>query len=113
MKQVKARKHALVGNFRTGMTRWMERLPNCKVYRGHARFAGPRTIGVNGDTLVAGGIIINAGGRALVPGSKATNHSCELQRAARPPWLGADIACNDLHRRRRVSELVTGQNYGL
>lgn len=67
MQQVKARKDAIVEKSRTGVTRWMERLPKGKVYRGHARFADPRTVTVNGETLVADRIIINAGGRALVP----------------------------------------------
>lgn len=67
LKQVKARKDAIVEKSRTGVTRWMERLPNGKVYRGHARFAGPRAVAVNGEMLVADRIIINVGGRAFVP----------------------------------------------
>ena len=38
-----------------------------KVYRGHARLTGPRTVVVNEELLEADRIIINAGGRAFVP----------------------------------------------
>jgi pyruvate/2-oxoglutarate dehydrogenase complex dihydrolipoamide dehydrogenase (E3) component len=67
MKRVKARKDGIVEKSRTGVTRWMENLKNNTVYRGHARFTGPKTISVNDQTLTATKIIINTGGRALVP----------------------------------------------
>jgi pyruvate/2-oxoglutarate dehydrogenase complex dihydrolipoamide dehydrogenase (E3) component len=67
MKRVKARKDAIVSKSRDGVTRWMEELPDGKVYRGHARFTGPKSVSVNGHNLEAGKIIINTGGRALVP----------------------------------------------
>jgi len=67
MKRVKARKDAIVARSRDGVTSWMEGLPNGKVYRGHARFTGPKTVSVNGANLTADKIIINTGGRALVP----------------------------------------------
>jgi pyruvate/2-oxoglutarate dehydrogenase complex dihydrolipoamide dehydrogenase (E3) component len=67
MQRVKARKDAVVANSRNGVTGWMEGLPNTTVYRGHARFTGPRTVSVNGEVLEADKIIINTGGRALIP----------------------------------------------
>ncbi len=67
MKRVKARKDAIIMKSRNGVTNWMEGLKNGKVYRGHARFSGPNTIVVNGETLTADKIVINTGGRALVP----------------------------------------------
>jgi pyruvate/2-oxoglutarate dehydrogenase complex dihydrolipoamide dehydrogenase (E3) component len=67
MKRVKARKDAIVAKSRDGVTNWMERLANGKVYRGHARFTGPKTVSVNGEILAADRIVINTGGRALVP----------------------------------------------
>lgn len=67
MKRVKARKDAIVAKSRDGVTNWMERLANAKVYRGHARFTGPKTVSVNGEILAAERIVINTGGRALVP----------------------------------------------
>jgi pyruvate/2-oxoglutarate dehydrogenase complex dihydrolipoamide dehydrogenase (E3) component len=67
MKRVKARKDAIVASSRNGVTGWMEGLANAAVYRGHARFTGPRTVSVNGEVLEADKIIINTGGRALIP----------------------------------------------
>jgi pyruvate/2-oxoglutarate dehydrogenase complex dihydrolipoamide dehydrogenase (E3) component len=65
MGKVKARKDAIVLKSRSGVTKWMEGLAT--VYRGHARFTGPKTISVNGDVLEADKIVINTGGRAFVP----------------------------------------------
>ncbi len=67
MKRVKARKDAIIARSRDGVTQWMEGLESGKVYRGHARFIGPKTISVNDEILEAGKIFINAGGRAFVP----------------------------------------------
>lgn len=67
MKLVKARKDTIILKSREGVTRWMEGLVNVTVYRGHARFTGPKTMSVNGDTLTADKIFINTGGRAMVP----------------------------------------------
>jgi pyruvate/2-oxoglutarate dehydrogenase complex dihydrolipoamide dehydrogenase (E3) component len=67
MKRVKERKDSIVAGSRNGVTRWMETLEGGKVYRGHARFEGPRTVRVNGESIEADKIFINTGGRALVP----------------------------------------------
>jgi pyruvate/2-oxoglutarate dehydrogenase complex dihydrolipoamide dehydrogenase (E3) component len=67
MKRVKARKDTIVAKSRDGVMKWMEGLEHGKVYRGHARFTGPRTISVNNETLEAERIFINTGGRASVP----------------------------------------------
>lgn len=67
MKRVKARKDEIVAKSQSGVAEWMDGLKNAKVYRGHARFEGPRSIRVNGDLLEAGKIVINTGGRALIP----------------------------------------------
>ena len=66
MKRVKARKDEIVAKGRSGVMRWMERLPNGTVYRGHARFEGPRSVRIGADLLTADRIFINTGGRALV-----------------------------------------------
>ena len=71
MKRVKARKDAIVTKSRSGLASWMER--RTKVYRGHARLTGPRTVVVNGDVLEAERIIINTGGRAFVPALPGLN----------------------------------------
>jgi pyruvate/2-oxoglutarate dehydrogenase complex dihydrolipoamide dehydrogenase (E3) component len=67
MKRVKARKDAIVAKSRDGVMKWMEGLEHGKVYRGHARFTGPKTISVNNESLEADRIFINTGGRASVP----------------------------------------------
>lgn len=67
MSRVKARKDAIVAKSRDGVTNWMEGLEGGKVYRGHARFIGPKTISVNNEILMADRIFINTGGRAFVP----------------------------------------------
>jgi pyruvate/2-oxoglutarate dehydrogenase complex dihydrolipoamide dehydrogenase (E3) component len=67
MGRVKARKDAIVAASRDGVAGWMDGLPNTKVYRGHARFTGPKSVSVNGEVLEADKIVINTGGRAVVP----------------------------------------------
>jgi pyruvate/2-oxoglutarate dehydrogenase complex dihydrolipoamide dehydrogenase (E3) component len=67
MKRVKARKDEIVEDSREGVSDWMEGLANTTVYRGHARFTGPKTVSVNGEVLEADEIVVNTGGRALVP----------------------------------------------
>jgi pyruvate/2-oxoglutarate dehydrogenase complex dihydrolipoamide dehydrogenase (E3) component len=67
MRSVKARKDEIVAKGRNGVMRWMERLPNCTVYRGHGRFVDAKTIRVGDETLSAERVFINTGGRALVP----------------------------------------------
>jgi len=67
LKRVKARKDEIVMGSRNGVKRWLEGLKNATVYHGHARFTGAKTVSVNGDVLQADKIIINTGGRALVP----------------------------------------------
>jgi pyruvate/2-oxoglutarate dehydrogenase complex dihydrolipoamide dehydrogenase (E3) component len=67
MQRVKARKDEIVRKSSQGVEKWMEGLKGGKVYRGHARFTGKKTVAVNGETLTAGKIFIDVGGRPLVP----------------------------------------------
>ena len=67
MKRVKARKDEISGKSRTGLESWLRDMENCTVYTGHARFESSRLVRVGQDTLTAGRIFINAGGRAAVP----------------------------------------------
>jgi pyruvate/2-oxoglutarate dehydrogenase complex dihydrolipoamide dehydrogenase (E3) component len=67
MKKVKARKDEISGRSKQGVENWMDGLANATVYRGHARFDGPRTVRVNDNVLAADKIFVNVGGRALVP----------------------------------------------
>ena len=67
MKRVKARKDAVVAQFRNGLTDALEANANCKLYRGHARFLSSREVEIGGERLRAERIFINVGGRASVP----------------------------------------------
>ncbi len=62
---VMARKDAIVARSSGGIEKWMEK--SATVYRGHARFTGADSVQVNGETLSAGRIYLNVGGRPLVP----------------------------------------------
>ncbi len=67
MAKVKARKDDIMLADRKGVESWLEGMDGCTVFRGHARFEDPHTIGVNGDLLHADRIFLNVGGRAVVP----------------------------------------------
>jgi pyruvate/2-oxoglutarate dehydrogenase complex dihydrolipoamide dehydrogenase (E3) component len=67
MKRVKARKDQVVQQSRDGVTKWLKSASNVTVIEGHARFAAPNEISVNGRHLNAERIFINTGGRATVP----------------------------------------------
>jgi len=67
MKQVKARKDAIVKQSNSGVTNWLKTMENLTVFEGHGRLESPGSVRVNGDTLEAGKIILNVGGRATVP----------------------------------------------
>ncbi len=64
---VVARKDKIVTSFRSGQEKKVAERPTLKLYRGHARFSGPRTLQV-GDTVIEGErIFINTGTRPLIP----------------------------------------------
>ena len=67
MKRVNARMKEISGQSNKNVTRWLEGMENVTLYRGHARFESPNAVTVNGDTLQAERIFINAGARAFVP----------------------------------------------
>src|SRR5262245_1855496 len=67
MRAVKARKDHVSGVSRDGVERSLRNLKGCTVYRGHARFVGPRLVQVGAEILAAEKIFINVGGRALAP----------------------------------------------
>ena len=68
MKAVKARKDRVVAQSVEGLTKWIAGTANLILIKGHARFSGPNTVEVNGETLDAPKIFINVGGRAVLPG---------------------------------------------
>lgn len=67
MKQVKARKDALVQASNEGIKDWLHHTENLTVYEGHGQFESPRTVSINGEWLEADRIFIDVGARALVP----------------------------------------------
>ena len=67
MEAVKARKDGVVKNSSDGVTKWVGGMKNVTLIRGQARFIAPRTLEVNGRTLLAEKIFLNVGGRATVP----------------------------------------------
>jgi len=67
MGAVKRRKDGVVKHSSDGLTSWIGGMKNVTLLRGQARFTGPRTIAVNGQSLTADRVFLNVGGRAFVP----------------------------------------------
>jgi pyruvate/2-oxoglutarate dehydrogenase complex dihydrolipoamide dehydrogenase (E3) component len=67
MKKVVARKNRVSNTAQKNIKSWLASMPGCTVMRGHARFASPNEIEVDGNRMTADKIFINVGGRALVP----------------------------------------------
>jgi pyruvate/2-oxoglutarate dehydrogenase complex dihydrolipoamide dehydrogenase (E3) component len=67
MKRVKARKDEISGSSSQGVESWMRNTPNITVFEGHARFGGPETVALGGETLRAERIFVNVGGRPWIP----------------------------------------------
>ncbi len=67
MKQVKARKDAVVRQGNEGVTNWLKNMENLTVYEGHGCLESAGSVSVNGEMLEAERIILNVGARAAVP----------------------------------------------
>ncbi len=67
MKQVKARKDAIVKQSSDGVTNWLKTMENLTVFEGHGQLESANSVRVNGDLLEADKIVFNVGGRASVP----------------------------------------------
>lgn len=67
MARVKARKDRIVEASSSKLESWLRSLERVTVIKGHARFTGPSTVEVNGETLAAKNIFINTGGRSVKP----------------------------------------------
>jgi pyruvate/2-oxoglutarate dehydrogenase complex dihydrolipoamide dehydrogenase (E3) component len=67
MARVKARKDRISGASREGVERWLRDLPNCAVFKGHARFEAPHRLIVGDEPIEGERIFLNVGGRAVVP----------------------------------------------
>jgi pyruvate/2-oxoglutarate dehydrogenase complex dihydrolipoamide dehydrogenase (E3) component len=68
MAAVKRRKDGVVQHSVDGLTSWLGGMKHVSRIDGHARFAAPRTLEVDGRTLQAERVFLNVGGRATVPG---------------------------------------------
>jgi len=68
MKQVKARKDAIVRRSTEGLDRWLRGTPGVTLLAGHARFTGAHAVRVADRDLEAPEIFVNVGGRASVEG---------------------------------------------
>jgi pyruvate/2-oxoglutarate dehydrogenase complex dihydrolipoamide dehydrogenase (E3) component len=67
MKQVKARKDAIVRVSRDGVESSLRRTENISVLQGHAKFVSAHEVSVNGEILSATHIFLNVGGRPAIP----------------------------------------------
>ncbi|HXE11422.1 MAG TPA: mercuric reductase [Bryobacteraceae bacterium] len=61
------RKNDVVLRFRSGQEEQAAKRENVTLYRGHARFTGPQTIEVNGESLESDRAFIDTGSRPLIP----------------------------------------------
>jgi pyruvate/2-oxoglutarate dehydrogenase complex dihydrolipoamide dehydrogenase (E3) component len=62
-----ARMDRVVDEKRAGLKSWLGGMANCTVVEGHARFTSPHAIEVGNETLEAGMVFIDVGGRATFP----------------------------------------------
>lgn len=67
MLALKARKDKVVLDSRGGIEDWLAGMDKCTVYRGQARFTGPKTVSIDDEAISAEQIFINVGGRAAIP----------------------------------------------
>lgn len=65
---VMQKKNEVVDSSRSGLERSLQKTANIEVIYGTARFTGPKTVTVNGETLTAEHIFINTGARPAIPG---------------------------------------------
>ncbi len=61
------RKDKIVQSFRSGQEQRVESRASLRLYRGHARFTGPRTLRVGDEVIEGERIFINTGTRPLLP----------------------------------------------
>ncbi len=65
--QIVARKDQIVQSFRTGQQRKVDGRKTLRLYRGHARFVGPRRVQVGSELLESERVFINSGTRPDIP----------------------------------------------
>jgi pyruvate/2-oxoglutarate dehydrogenase complex dihydrolipoamide dehydrogenase (E3) component len=67
MQAVRQRAHQITMDARNGLADWLGTTDGIVIIYGHARFAAPDRIAVNGDTLTAPRIFLNVGARPVIP----------------------------------------------
>lgn len=67
MKQVKARKDAIVRQSNEGVENWLKSMDGLAVYEGHGILESEKSVRVGDEILESERIVINVGGRARVP----------------------------------------------
>jgi pyruvate/2-oxoglutarate dehydrogenase complex dihydrolipoamide dehydrogenase (E3) component len=67
MRAVKTRKDSIVRQSNEGLTNWLKGMDNLTVYEGHGSLESANTVRVNDELLEADRIVLNVGGRAMVP----------------------------------------------
>jgi pyruvate/2-oxoglutarate dehydrogenase complex dihydrolipoamide dehydrogenase (E3) component len=67
LKQVNARRDALVARSRNGVEKSLRSNPKVSVFTGTAAFTSPTTVRVGSDLLEAPQVFLNVGGRATIP----------------------------------------------
>jgi pyruvate/2-oxoglutarate dehydrogenase complex dihydrolipoamide dehydrogenase (E3) component len=82
MKRVKARADKVRLDARKGVESDLDSLERCTVFRGQARFEGPKSVRVGGDVLEADRIFVNVGGRASVPKLRGIEHVSHLTNSS-------------------------------
>ncbi len=82
LRAIVARKRKIVESFRSGQQRNVDKRPNLHLFRGEARFTGPRTLAVNDQTLEGERIFINSGARPTIPRIEGLDASGYLTNAS-------------------------------
>jgi pyruvate/2-oxoglutarate dehydrogenase complex dihydrolipoamide dehydrogenase (E3) component len=67
MKAIVARKNEVVGQFRSGQEKQVERRETLRLFRGRARFTGPHQVQVGDELLESDKIFIDTGSRPAIP----------------------------------------------
>ena len=91
--KIVAQRDEVVLSFRGGQQKQVDKRPNLRLHRGHARFVGPQQLKVGDELLESEKIFINTGGRPTAPaipgletGSYLTNESA-MQLTTLPEHL--------------------------
>jgi pyruvate/2-oxoglutarate dehydrogenase complex dihydrolipoamide dehydrogenase (E3) component len=67
LQKIILQKDEVVLSFRGNLEKQVDKRPNLRLYRGHARFTGPHELKIGEDSLASEKIFINTGGRAVIP----------------------------------------------